>query len=286
MLRVGLLLAFAGCGPKPSATPLDRLPFAFEARGIWGEVRVIPALALHEPLDVNLDSYVGGAALPYHRRSIRELRTEQLQEVPAAVGLALPGEVNGLLGLKWPGQFHDHRIPPAALDRLRDAVRGERPDLHASLSDAAHFAGGEASLFSWVLDLKGEPLSLRGFPGEVVQTQAGPVVLDHDDEPYLVEAQVGMALVTEDGDVLLRYQDTFHALLSREASPRDTGQQLARGLAEQVVMMWNTEPGVGDDVPPPRRRLRMFNAERAAEPAGSSSTGSERTGATAWSRRP
>jgi hypothetical protein len=88
-----------------------------------------------------------------------------------------------------------------------------------------------------------------------------------------------MALVAEDGDVLLRYQDTFHALLSREATPQDTGRELARALAEEVVLMWSTEPGVGDDVPPPRRRFRMFdNADASTSAQGSAPT----TAATGW----
>lgn len=262
-----------GCAPtKPIVSPLDRLPFAFEARGTWGEVQVIPALALHEPVDVNYDAYVGGAALPFHRKTIRTLRTEQLRAVPSAVGLALPGEVNGLLGLSWPGQFHDHRIPPASLDRLRAALTGERPDLHASLAEAAKGAGGQASLFSWVVDLEGEPLSLRGFPGEVVDTHAGPVVLDHNDEPYLVEAEVGMALVTEDGDVLLRYQDTYHALLSSENTTQDAGRTLARALAEEVVLVWSTQPGIGEDMPRRLRRMRGFGPESAGPVSESAAT--------------
>lgn len=285
MFRVALvMMACAACTPRVVIDPLDRLPFAFEARGTYGEVNVIPALALHEPVEPNLDSYVG-AALPYHRSSIRALRAEQLEQVPSAVGLALPGEVNGLLGLKWPGQFHDHRIPPASLSRLGAALTGRRPDLHASLAEAAHGAGGEASLFSWVIELEGEPLSLRGFPGEVVQTVAGPVVLDHDDEPYLVEAEVGMALVTEDGAVLLRYQDTYHALLSRESTPQDAGRMLARSLAEEVVLVWGTESGMGD-MPRRHRRVRGFTSVDTDQAAPHSDPGAPasapRASATEW----
>ena len=255
-----VLTVLAACGPKPTVmNPADQLPFAFEARNTWGEVRVIPALVLIDPLPLNEKTHVG-SALPPGRRSIRALRTEQLHEVPAAVGRALPGEVNGLLGLSWPGQFHVHRLGQGTLDRLADAVSGQRPDLHSILAHTAQSAGGRASLFSWVLDLQGEPLSLRGFPGEVVHTEIGPVVLDHEDEPYLVEAEVGMALVAEDGEVVLRYQDTYHALLSSEADPYDAGRMLARGLAEEVVTMWSLDPRLGDLPPVPPRRYRAFQA--------------------------
>ena len=243
-LRSALVLSLAALGcarvpPEPS--PADTLMFAFEARTTAGEVRVVPALALHDPLDVNLNSYVG-PALPPHRQRIRHKRTRQVRRLPRHLGLALPGEVNGLLGTAWEGQFRGTSLPTGAESRLSDALTGRRPDIHATLSNAAREVGGQATLFSWVRHLAAEPLSLRGFPGEVVETEIGPVVLDHEDEPFLVSAEIGMALVTEDGDVVLRYQDTYQALLSDDTDEAAAGRALARALAEEIAPVWAIEP--------------------------------------------
>lgn len=237
-LLAGLL---AGCLHQPVAAPADGLSFAFEARPTQGEVRVVPALAVHEPLEVNLDSYLG-AALPHHRELARHARTRALAEIPEAMGVALPGEVNGELGLSWGGQFRTHRLPAGPQQRLADALSGRRPDLHAVLAEAAAAVGGEATLFSWVTDLEGDPLTLRGFPGETVETTAGPVVLDHREEPFLVTARVGMALVTQDGEVVIRYEDTYDAILSEEGGASEAGRVLARSLAQEVVLVWATDP--------------------------------------------
>lgn len=239
---VGVVVSAAvGCVRPSLVNPADHLSFAFEARPTWGEVRVVPVLAVHHPVELNLDSYLG-AALPHHRQSVRRARTRELAEVPDALARALPGEVNGRLGLAWRGQFRSHHFPSGAYHHVADALTGQRPDLTAVLGNAARAVGGEATLFSWVRQLEGEPLSLRGFPGEVIQTSAGPVVLDHEDEPYLVTARVGMALVTRDGEVVLRYEDTYDAILSGREGAADAGRSLAHALAEEVVMVWATDP--------------------------------------------
>lgn len=267
LFRAVVLFASVGCAARPVSTPADSLSYAFEARPTWGEVRVVPALALHDPVHVNLDSYLG-RALPPHRRQVRAERAADLQRLPTALGLALPGEVNGLLGLDWQGQFRGHDLPPTLQVRLGDAITGRRPDLHASLADAARTIGGEATLFSWVVDLEAEPLSLRGFPGEVVDTEVGPVVLDHNDEPYLVRAEIGMALVAHDGEVVLRYQDDYATVLSGHGGTAAAARRLAHALAEEVVMVWAVDPRLGRPPKGPSRggRLRTFHDPVAALP--------------------
>ncbi len=110
------------------------------------------------------------------------------------------------------------------------------------LAEAAAAVGGEATLFSWVTELRGDPLTLQGFPGETVETTVGPVVLDHQEEPFLVTAEIGMALVTWDGEVVVRYEDTYEAILSAESDAGDAGQELARALAQEVVLVWANDP--------------------------------------------
>ncbi|HHO51864.1 MAG TPA: hypothetical protein ENK18_13540 [Deltaproteobacteria bacterium] len=255
LLAIGLWLS--GCTHRPMSTPADGLSFAFGARPTRGEVRVVPALAVHAPLEVNLDSYLG-ASLPHQRELVRHARTRALAEIPRAMGLALPGEVNSELGLTWGGQFRSHRLPFVAQQRLADALVGRRPDLHAVLAEAAAAVGGEATLFSWVTDLRGDPLTLRGLPGETVETTAGPVVLDHRDEPFLVTARIGMALVTRDGEVVLRYEDTYDAILSEDGGADETGRVLARSLVQEIVLVWATDPRLwaGEPSPPDAPRQR------------------------------
>ncbi len=137
---------------------------------------------------------------------------------------------------------HAHGLPAGARDKVTDALLGRRPGLDAALGEAARAVGGDAALFSWVSELDGQPLSLLGFPGEVVETPVGPVVLDHDDEPYLVTAKVGMALVTRDGEVVVRYQDTFETILSARTDSARAGRELARALAREVTLVWGTDP--------------------------------------------
>ncbi len=282
---LGIGLALGACAPRTSVTPADHLSFAFEARPTWGEVRVVPTLALHGPVSVNYDSYLG-RSLPLHRQQIRRERTRELAQVPAALGRALPGEVNARLGRTWSGQFRGHDLAAPARDRVRDALVGERPDLHASLAHAAREVGGQATLFCWVRGLEAEPLSLRGFPGEVVETELGPVVLDHQDEPYLVRAEVGMALVTQDGEVVLRYQDTYPALLSARADAQSAARELARSLAEEVSLVWAVDPRLGGpgERLGGRGRRRLLPPTAVAAPSGPPAT-SPSTGSSDRDRR-
>lgn len=253
-LAVAVLVG--GCVPHVPLDPGSTLPFNFSARPTWGEVRVVPALALHEPVEINLDSYLG-SALPYRRQLVRKERTHQLMGLSKAVGLALPGEVNGVLGLSWAGQFRSHNLPAGSRSRVGEAVLGERPGIDAELGDAAESVGGEATLFCWISELSGEPLSLRGFPGEVLETEAGPVVLDHEDEPYLVTARLGMALVTSDGEVVVRYQDTFETILSGSSDEGRAGRELARAMAHEVGEMWAVDPRLREHEPGLQAHFRL-----------------------------
>lgn len=263
-MRLAAFLPVAlGACLHPAVVPGGRpvMPFAFEARPTEGEIRVVPALRLHEPLDVELDSFLG-PALPPGPVSVRVARTRELQELSRAVGLALPCEVNGALGAAWPGQFTSHDMPQAAQRHLEEALRGEG-DLDQALADAARAVGGDGVLFSWMDRLEASPLSLVDVPGAVLDTPAGPVVLDDRDEPYLVSARIGMALVAADGEVVLRYTDTYETVLSGARGPTVAGQDLAREIVDEVAMVWAVDPRLlegeprrGTCPPPPPARQR------------------------------
>jgi hypothetical protein len=246
-MRCGIaLLVLGACthrGPGTASRPV--LPFVtYEATQTFGEVRVVPALRLHGPLEPELGSFFG-VALPAGPIATRITRTAQLEELTAEVGLALPGEVNGELGERWTGQFRSHRMPNTARQHLEEALRGQR-DLELAFAGAAKAVGGDAVLFSWMDQLEASPLTLRDLPGEVVDTPAGPVVVDDADQPYLVTAQVGMALVATGGEVVIRYHDTYETVLSGARGPDVAGRDIAEMMAHEIAKVWFTDPRLED----------------------------------------
>lgn len=252
---IAAVLVLGGCAHRTSfADTRPVLPFVtFEATPTAGEVRVVPALRLHDPLEPELGSFFG-PALPAGPVATRIARTAELEDLTAAVGLALPGEVNGVLGDTWTGQFRSHRMPKAAGQHLATALRGGGRDLDDALADAARAVGGDAVLFSWLDRLDAEPLTLKDVPGMVIETPAGPVVVDDGDQPYVVTAQVGMALVAHDGEVVIRYHDTYETVLSGARGPDVAGRDLAQALARDIVKVWFTDP---------RRRVSVPDDESA-----------------------
>jgi len=233
-----LLPTLAGCAKRTDLRAQQ--PFVWVARAVEGEVRVLEAVAAHPAPPVHLGSYLG-EALPEARVTIRTARTDQLRALPTAVGWELPGAMNRHLGPSWPGSFHSARWPAGRRDRVAAAL-AQGHGLDEALGELPAAVGGDAVLVSWVDRLEAEPLSLRGFPGDLVTTPSGPVVIDHTDEPYLVDLRVGMALVAGDGEVVLRYHQDMHTVLSGARPPEVAGQQLARDLATEVLKVWH-RPG-------------------------------------------
>ena len=233
-----ILLSLSACIKRATPESIYE-PWAFEARVTAGEVRVMPIIQLHSELVVDTRSYVG-IPLPFERVQKRKERTEALSNVPAALAEALPGAVNGQLGLAWHGQFHHANWPLGTADRVHAALNGERP-LDATLEEAAGTIGGEATLFTWVRELDGLPLSTLAFPGQPVVTPIRPVTVDHTDEPYLVNLLCGLALVTSDGEVVIRYEDVYQTVLSGKVGPERAAADMALVMAEEVTKVWATE---------------------------------------------
>lgn len=236
-----VLLLGASCATR-HVEPLDYLPFAFEARASIGEIWVLPALAVHQPVELD-ERHMLGAALTLRQRRIRKQRTLELEGLPATIGQALPGEVNATLGAAWQGQFRHHAAPAEHTQRLSDAVLQRRPDIQGVLETYAQ-AFGRWALLTWVTEISGEPLIRRALPGEVIETPAGPVVVDLEDDPHLVSVKLGTALLSPDGEVVLRYEDRFDAVLTGQDARENAGRRLARALADEITMVWMTESGL------------------------------------------
>jgi len=236
-MLLALAAALVGCPRRPPAVDP---PVVTELRPVTGEVRVVPGLGVHAPLAVELGDYLGGG-LASPRVAVRSQRTAELGALSSEVGLALPGAVGGKLGEDFLGTFRATDWPDAARAKVVRALeRGH--GLDEALGAAGRAAGGEALLVTWVDRLEARPLSLDGAPGDMIDTPRGQVVVDHADEPYLVDLGVGMALVSGDGQVLLRFREDVQTILSAARPPPVVGREVARHLAEEVARTWTRTP--------------------------------------------
>ena len=239
-----LSVTLLGCGPKSHGV---EKPFVFEARPTFGDVAVMPVLGLYSEPEVRMDGHVG-AGVPWLRGDLRKQRTEELRDIPDAFAMSFPGAVNGALGEKWEGYFRVGRYPMGGRDRLSTGLKG-KANIDECLTDVATNVEAEAVLFTWVTMLRGDPLSAEAFPGELIHTAVGPVLVDLAEEPYRVTAEVGMALVTSDGEVIVRYEDTFEAVLSGRHNSGRAGRDLANGLAGEVMRVWPYDARLKDGEP-------------------------------------
>lgn len=238
---VPVIALFAGCTPKPAELVQ---PWRFEARTTHGVVRVLPVVTLAGPHELRTDGYLG-AGIPWMREWLRGRRTAEVNRIPEALGTALPGAVNGELGARWDGQFLNGHFAPGTRSAVRTALRG-KADVDEALASTVRGLDGSAALVTWVGELEAVPLTATGFPGEIVQTESGPVVLDLIEEPYLIEAQIGMALVARDGEVVLRYTDRFSTVLSARRDSDAAASDLAAALAAEIAKVWACDPRLED----------------------------------------
>ncbi len=249
--RLGLLalLVASACAHRPSTAP-PTLAWDVSARPVGGQIRVVPVLVASERPTLARASFLG-TSLTTPRVLARDERVRELSRIPDALGLAVPGAVAAALGEGWSGRLVAGALPSNGRERWEAAITG-RADLTATLGALAARVGGDHALFVWVERLHGEPITARGFPGDLIVTEAGPVVVDHHDEPFLVSARVGMALVARDGEVVLRYTDTYDALLVGAMDADGAARALARAIAVEISTLWPHDPRLLALDPPPR----------------------------------
>ena len=237
LASAALLCSLSGC----SSHLAPSVSWDAEARSAAGEVLVLPVIELHDAPLVNLDHHVV-AEVPFSQKIRREVRTEMLLTLPTEVASSLPGAVNGEMGGDWGGHFRPGSWPVGSDLRLTHALEKRGADLDAALSNVGQRSGSDAVWVTWVRRLEGRPLTAEGFAGDLVHTASGPVVIDLADEPYLVELDLGVALVSGDGEVLLRYEDRFEGVLSRHSDASALGRAVAMDMAGQVAMLWPAVP--------------------------------------------
>jgi hypothetical protein len=268
-MRAAALLAVLTVCTACAATARPSGDWRFEGLAANGEIRVVPMLRAYDEPDLRVDGYVT-EAIPYHRQVLRQQRMDELQRVPDQVAMAMPGAIHTRLDGDWTGHFRVGHLPIGARARLETALRRHDSDaLEHTLSDVAAAVGGEATLFTWITELRANPLTSEAFPGDRVDTAAGSVVVDFAEEPYRVEAEVGMALVSADGHVVLRYTERVDSLLSPHRNASRVGRDLASDLASQVVRMWPSDPRLWCHEPEPVRRVvDLSQGNAAVAPSG------------------
>jgi putative intracellular protease/amidase len=283
MPRLLVTLSFAACATT-GAFPTGS--YRFNGLDAQGDIRVFPALHAYATPEVRLDDYVTETVSPGRAR-IRAARTADLALVPEAIALALPGAIGARVDPLWKADFRVARAPLRARDRLLTAIRrGDNALLEATLRDVARAVGGEATLFTWITNLDGEPVTTLDAPGTIIEGPQGSIVIDLFEDPYLVEAEIGIALVTSDGHIIVRYADRARALLAPHHGPSRAGRALADALAAEVAKVWpdrldprrpqgpaptlaRPEPipaAASDEVPFRRTSLTTGAALRATEP--------------------
>lgn len=246
----GLLMLTACTARHIGVDPRPTGPFRFEGTPTLGEIRVVPILRAFDEPELRTNGYVT-ADIPDDRLSLRAARMQEVDRVPDALATALPGAIHSRLGEEWSGHFRVGQLPMGARNRIENALRRhDVDDLESALATAAEGVGGQGTLFVWLTDLQADPLTAEGFPGDHIQTSAGPVVVDFFEEPFRIRAELGTALVDNEGHVVLRYVDKSESLISPHRSSARVGRELAADLAEQVAKMWPDDPRLWRNTPP------------------------------------
>jgi hypothetical protein len=219
-------------------TPTNGLPLS--AGGpILGlhSVRVVPTLRLHPEVRPDRRSPLG-LALSENQVAQREHHARQLDSISEQLSWALPAEVNGALGDRWGGHFERVNFPTGARNRLANALVGNE-DVPEALAELGRAVGGDAVLLTWVDQLRAVPMTVSAFPGEVVDTPVGPVVVDATNEPFRVWAGVGVALITSTGVVISHDHATYDTVLRGPFGLELAALDLAAAVADRMVPRWD-----------------------------------------------
>ena len=233
-MRIGWLAVVAGLSGCVPRGPAD-LSFQFEARSTAPEIWVLPTLSVYAKPELRVDGYVNDP-IPWVREVLRRERMTELEPLAGHFGTALPGALGERVRHSWDGRFRVEESR-AGVDRV-EAALARGVGLDDALSMLARRREGGMVLCSWVTGIEAIPVTSEGPPGEVIETDAGPVVVDLLEEALRVRAEVGMALVSADGEVVMRYTDRFESVLSSDRTVSRVGRDIARGLAGEVALLW------------------------------------------------
>jgi hypothetical protein len=253
LLPVLLALAFSLLAPPshaelllPQAPRGGELPWASEPTGPIREVLVLPILLLEGVPGMETTGFLGERPLP-GEGTLRLERARQLRTVPELLSVSIPGELARGLPPEWMPHLRAASQNPRALRRLaRTLERGDSPE--ALMRRIAARVDEDAVLFQWIQAIRLNPLCATEVPRSTTEVAGRLVFIDDRVEPVLVEATLGMALVRRDGDIVLRYQDTYETVLSEATSVQRACRELARAFLDDLkpALSWNRaedEPG-------------------------------------------
>ena len=203
---------------------------------IDGAIFVAPAIVATELPDINLEGFLGEELeAGWAQRRIR--RTAELAELPYALADALPGELHDILPSDWQGHFR-----PTGLDKRthRSLIHAAltHNGFHQQLATTAQNLGGGGTLFIWVTELDGHPLTKSKMSGEMIFHNQIPVLVGQETEPYKVEIALGAALFDADGTLAFRYRDHYSTLLSETQDLPKVASELAESLVDDLRLIW------------------------------------------------
>lgn len=196
-------------------------------------LQTLPTLRRHPPVQANTESPIG-PELSASQLAFRMQRARELDGLFEELSWAIPAEVNAAVGTAWMGPFVRTRLPPRLHRALATGLAREQ-DVSAIVR--RRLPSGPV-LVTWLDDVTAAPMTLASLPGEVVDSPVGPIVVDGTNEPFLVQATIGAALVEPDGTVLHRSYRTYDAVMRGEHALDVTALDLARGVAQQVASAW------------------------------------------------
>jgi hypothetical protein len=231
-----MLLLCLATGCSSHLSPMDRLAWDVHPGMVEGEILVAPVLVVAEAPTPDLTGIVGEKLDGWQARGRME-RTADLAELPYAFHAAVPGALYRNLPPQWEGHFRDTRLSLPQQIALTSALNDPERSPTPIMAEIAIASGADAVLFTWVVEADGRPLTDEHLVGELVVHEGVPVVVDHDIEPYAVDALIGVALVAADGDVLFRYEDRYSGLLVGDG-PEDLGRTMARSLVDDITPYW------------------------------------------------
>ena len=238
-----MLLLCLATGCHGHLTPLDRIAWDLDPGMVQGEILVAPVLVVAEAPEPDLTGIVGEILDP-SRASGRLERTADVAELPYAFHAAVPGALYRSLPEDWQGHFRDTRLSLTQHAALVAALRDPERSVIPVMAEIARSSGSDAVLFTWVKENEGWPMTDHHLVGELVVHEGIPIIVDHDVEPYAVEALLGVALVAGDGELLFRYEDHYRGLLTG-GGPQELGRSMARALVDDITPYWldpNLEP--------------------------------------------
>ena len=166
---------FLGCGPQHTAG-LDPLPWDAQPTPIHGPVYVATPLVVSETPSLNLEGFLGEQLKDGWAQG-RIRRTAQLTELPYTLSEALVGQLYSTVVKDWDHHFRPLEFTKRRHQELLLAVYSQN-GRHPALSAHAKEVGGGGTLFLWVTELDGHPLTSDTMSGELIFHNNIPVMVD------------------------------------------------------------------------------------------------------------